>query len=97
MDTLGKTDDFYPYVKEIIRNQAIVLKKHPSIILQWRLKNENCAYIIYISSHIMPKTTFFSETSAMPNGVLYMLLSKLKRCQSNLIQKIYIGETVDVK
>ena len=34
MDTLGKTDDFYPYVKEIIQNQAIVLKKRPSIILQ---------------------------------------------------------------
>ena len=50
--------------------------------------------------HFFPhcaKDHVFPEKSAMPNGALYMLLSKSKRCQSNWIQKINIGETVDIK
>ena len=35
MDTLDQTDEFYPYVKEIIQNQSIVFEEtsldHPTI------------------------------------------------------------------
>ena len=97
MDTLDKTDDFYPYVKEIIRNQAIVFEEtslhHPTMTSQKRkLHVHNLHFFPYrAKDHVFP------EKSAIPNGALYMLLSKSKRCQSNSIQKIYIGETVDIK
>ncbi len=97
MDTLSKTDEFYPYVKQIIKKQAITFQDDSDTSLPSANKHRKVQIHDLSCFPYRAKDHVFPERSKMIRDALYLLLSQSPKCRQYGICKVYIGETINIR